>query len=368
MWSRRKKLFAVLSVFTYAFCALLLLCIFLGVLFVKENEAIDRLNTLNIGRLLSVTVEASPVDPANEGGFVHIAGQATTQETLADDLFPVKAQALRLTRIVEMYQWQESVRKRSGKPNTYSYEKDWHRNWIPSELFTDQNGHANPNSMPFGSADLVAKTITLGDFELGDAFKRKIETILFPVTAEHLATMDPAFAQRFTLAGGILHSGDPATPRVGDLRITFHSAPPGSITVVGQQHGERVVPGEMGDDKIALLEHGLVGRRAVFGEAEDDAQMTIWILRALCFAVAWPAFYFLLGPIKTVRPGNAFVRSGLFAQSGLLALASVLLLCGLIWFHKAPLIASLVLLLFVASCGGSWALVRRVNRRMELVE
>jgi hypothetical protein len=54
-----------------------------------------------------VTVDASSVDPANEGKLVHLTAKAVTDETLADDMFGVSANAIKLRRNVEMYQWKE---------------------------------------------------------------------------------------------------------------------------------------------------------------------------------------------------------------------------------------------------------------------
>lgn len=89
----------------------------------------------------AVTVSAEKVDPAYEKKPVHMTAEATSEETLSDPDFPVSAQAIKLRRQVEMYQWQErkssETKKRIGggteTVTTYNYEKGWSDERIHSE-------------------------------------------------------------------------------------------------------------------------------------------------------------------------------------------------------------------------------------------
>jgi hypothetical protein len=51
--------------------------------------------------------------PEHNGKLVHLTGQATTTETLADEDFALERVALRLSREVEMYQWVEHKETRT---------------------------------------------------------------------------------------------------------------------------------------------------------------------------------------------------------------------------------------------------------------
>src|SRR5687768_4768732 len=78
------------------------------VLWWNEGRAVRTARSLEEGAGAVVPVSPARVDPANEGKLVHLSGRATTSEILADPLFKVSANALRLRREVQMYQWTES--------------------------------------------------------------------------------------------------------------------------------------------------------------------------------------------------------------------------------------------------------------------
>src|SRR5262245_18526190 len=76
-------------------------------LFWNEGRAVRTARSLEEGAGAVVSVSSTSVDPAHEGKLVHMTGEATTAETLEDPEFGVKAHALKLVRVVEMYQWEE---------------------------------------------------------------------------------------------------------------------------------------------------------------------------------------------------------------------------------------------------------------------
>src|SRR5258708_6768970 len=78
------------------------------VLFWNEGRAVQTAKSLDEGGKVVISVDAGKVDPANEGKLVHISGEATTAQTLADAQFGVSAAALKLRRQAQMYQWKEN--------------------------------------------------------------------------------------------------------------------------------------------------------------------------------------------------------------------------------------------------------------------
>lgn len=134
------------------------------------NEA-DRIN-LAESTLKSEGADVKPdkVDSANEGKLIHTSGTATTDAVLKDDRFGLSINAFRLSRSVEMYQWQEDVKTTNkGKKKTYTYKQVWSSSHINSSSFKDQNGHQNPGGMPFESESWSATSGKLGAFTLSDA-------------------------------------------------------------------------------------------------------------------------------------------------------------------------------------------------------
>src|SRR4051794_7217939 len=85
--------------------ALVLICV--GVLFWTEGRGGNEAKRIEEGQPACVSVEASKVDPANEKKEIHISADAATTEKPTDEAFGVSAPAIRLKRLVEMYQWKE---------------------------------------------------------------------------------------------------------------------------------------------------------------------------------------------------------------------------------------------------------------------
>ena len=83
----------------------LLFLVAFPVLFWNEGRAVQTARSLEEGAGLVVSIPAGTADKGNDGKLVHTTGDATTTETLRDPEFGVSAQAIRLLRTVEMYQW-----------------------------------------------------------------------------------------------------------------------------------------------------------------------------------------------------------------------------------------------------------------------
>src|SRR6266545_951095 len=85
---------------------------FLGavvLLFWNEGRAVKTQRALSEGSKCVTSIPADRITPANDGCLVHVQGLVDTKETLADPLFGVAVQALRLRRVVETYQWRETT-------------------------------------------------------------------------------------------------------------------------------------------------------------------------------------------------------------------------------------------------------------------
>ena len=137
----------------------------------NEGRAIQTARALQEGERTVIGVAAGPVDPANEGKLVHVMGRATIDETLKDAMFGVSANAIKLRRTVQMYQWTEKSSSQKQKnlggsettETTYTYEPSWSEKPVDSASFKQRSGHENP-PMPFLSAELAAGDVRLGAF------------------------------------------------------------------------------------------------------------------------------------------------------------------------------------------------------------
>ena len=115
-------------------------------IFWNENRAIKTYKA--IGRAQDACVEMpdiNTVSPDFDGKTVHCTGVASTSESLSDENFGVKANALCIRRDVEYYQWvehskttkKEKIGGATEETTTYTYEKEWVSSPQASSKFKD---------------------------------------------------------------------------------------------------------------------------------------------------------------------------------------------------------------------------------------
>jgi hypothetical protein len=179
---------------------------------------------------VAVSVAAAHVDPANEGRRVRLSGPLEIGSPARDEQLGVSAKAAVLLRKVEMYQWRERC---SGED--CSYEAVWSQQPVDSRRFRHAEGHDNPPQRLL-DAHFASDSIRLGAFSVGaDLVAAQAASVELPVRAAELA---PNLAATFSDASGALYAGgDPAHPKVGEVRVSYRIVPPASVALSGVQHG-----------------------------------------------------------------------------------------------------------------------------------
>ncbi|MCS7471397.1 hypothetical protein NZK35_32525 [Stieleria sp. ICT_E10.1] len=155
----------------------LLTIVSVPVLFWNEGRAVRTAKGLKEGAKVVVEIQPDSVDPANDGKFVHVSGDVQTNDVLRDDDFAIEYNGIRLTRHVEMYQWNENKKSTKEKKlgggtrttTTYTYERDWFPGLIDSSEFDEAHSHQNPTEFVFADRTYQAKNVSLGRFRLPDS-------------------------------------------------------------------------------------------------------------------------------------------------------------------------------------------------------
>lgn len=344
-----------------AFVGLGMFLISFIVLFWNEGRAVQTEKSLNEGSAAVKTVKAEKVDPAFEGKLVHLTGLATTSETLTDPDFKVSANAIKLERAVEMYQWQEHKReekiKRNGSTVTithYDYDKDWSSHRIDSESFSEALTHENP-TMPFESATQTAGKVTLGAFTLSPGLVGKIDTSeQLPVEkkAGELKAMKAAIDE-----GGLYLGKDPKSPKLGDMRVHFKIVKPMQVSVVAQQAGSSFTGYQTSaGDALELLKEGTLDAAQMFEAAQADNVTMTWVLRFLGWMMMLIGLGLVFRPFAVLSDRFAFLgalaEAGVAVSAFLISSSLSLLTIAVSWMFFRPLMG--IALLLVG--GGAMAL------------
>lgn len=336
---------------------LLLFVLAFPLLFWNEGRTVKRTRALNEGARIVVSTSPESLDTALEGKLVHLSGLASTDDILNDPLFEISSSnAVRLERIVEMYQWEEKketeTHRRTGGSEetvtTYRYIKTWTADSIDSDFFERRSGHENPESMPFSSESILADSVNVGVYELSESLKDKISGSV-PL---ELSQND---VQRISNYTGIAaqqsskwiylgyHGSSLSNPSIGDLRIRFSYVPVAEVSVMAGQEGNKLEPySTKNGNEINLLDMGVRTAEEMIASAKQTNQTIAWVLRGVGFLLMMIGLSAIFAPLAVVGDviplvGN-LIRMGTGAVAGVLAFFFSFMTIAMAWIFYRPVL------------------------------
>ncbi len=343
---------------------LVLFIVAFPVLWWNEGRAVTTYRSLKEGAAAVISVAADSVEAGNEGKLVHITGDAKTDEVLTDPQFGISANAIKLVRTAEMYQWKERTstrtKKKMGggtrKTKTYHYDRAWSSSRIDSSGFKVREGHENPGQMPYKGSTLKANNVTLGAFRLSPSLISKISGATgLNVTEEDAAKLPDALRAQLSVSGGGFYMGaNPGTPEIGDVRVKFSAVNPKVVSLVAQQKGASFQAYQTKAGKaVELLESGQKGADEMFAAAQRKNTILTWILRGVGFLMMLIGISLVFKPIAVFGDVIPLVGSLLGAGLGLfaflIALSLSIVTIAVAWIVVRPLLG--IPLLIVAAFG-----------------
>jgi hypothetical protein len=324
----------------------------------NEHRAVDTERSLAEGTRVMQEASAGQVDGADEGKLVHVSGPLSVQVTLADPDFPVRApNAAVLRRSVETYQWRETT-QHDHNSTTYRYSRVWSENINDSSHFHLQGGHSN-RPPRFRGLKVVASKGALGAHTVTDPLLSKLN-------GGSPLRMTEAPRPGMSLEGDALYVGaDPATPQIGDQRISWTMLRPADVSVIARQEGNGFAPYQTkAGDGLYMISSGVVPAATMINQAEAVNAMFTWFMRAIGAIVMLVGFCLLLWPLSALGSLVPFVGEvigdGIFVLGVLLTLIVAPLVIAIAWLVVRPLLGAVVLLIGIAS---GFGLIRVVRAR-----
>jgi hypothetical protein len=336
----------------------------------NEGNSVERYNSLKEGQGVVISVPSTAVNPANEGKLVHTQGLASTDEILQDTVFAVSAPAIKLQRIVSMYQWKETEKSESsqqvgGSQTTkkiYSYATEWNDGEINSSQFKESSGHSNP-PMPYKSQTFQAQNVSLGAFKLS---ANQIGRLAGEQNFNMQGIQAPATlaGKKVTVTETGFYLGDNlATPQVGDLQVSFKVVKPSDVSLVAQQQGNSFTAYQTkAGSAVDLLEMGLLDANALFAIAQKENTIITWLIRIGGFLLMWIGLSMMMKPLSVLAAVLPFLGdliamgTGLFAF--LLSLPFTMLTIAIAWIAYRPLLAGILIIAAV----GAVVVIKFVSR------
>jgi hypothetical protein len=325
----------------------------------NEGRAVHAIMGLNAAQQMLVEAQAASPSPGNDGKLVHVVGQATASAAVADSDLNVNFPGqVTVARTVEMYQWQEKKSSHTEDKlgggqettTTYTYEQVWSEDKIDSSDFKHADGHANPD-MPFRSSRMSASDAKLGGYTLD---------------ADTLGDIDPPQSltpdapDGWQKSSDKLYKGDPSSPKVGDLRVSYHGLPTGStISVLAAQSsggfGTFTTPNGY---TIHMASAGNHPAAEMIAQQRSTESIITWILRGVGLLVMWIGFSMLLGPLATMAAIIPFlgsiVRGAAAFVAFVISVPLTLVVIAIAWLAFRPLLGGGLLVLAAAAFYGLW--------------
>lgn len=323
---------------------LILVLVAVVALWWNEGNSVHTAQSLKEGKSAVVSVPATEVSSENNGKLIHITGEATTDETLLDSDFDVKAQGdLRLRRDVQMYQWKQQKKSKTRKKigggeetvTSYEYVQEWSSEPYNSSQFEDPKGHENP-PMPFQSQTFTAQNAHVGAFQLGDL-------------TEDIDNFSPLEVDNQDYDN--IHFGAVQSPKIGDVKVRFEVARPTTVSVVAQQSNDSLVPyqARSGGKQIYRLEIGQKSADEMFTQMVAENNMLTWVFRFVGWLFMFIGMALVLRPLSVVADIIPFVGDLVGMGTGLVAFATSvsvsLTVIAVAWIAYRPLLGIGLLLL-----------------------
>ena len=344
-------------------------------LFWNEGRAVKTEQNLKEGFSVVVSVSPDKKDFKNEGKLIHFFGMTKSPNLLTDGEFGISASALKMQRIVEVYQWKEeskskTVQKLGGgteTTTTYTYSKDWSDKLIDSSNFKEAEIHQNPSIKLFSDEEWIANKVTVGEYTISEDLLSALSGYeSFTIPQEMFDAKNTTASSQLQLAGNMIYyqTSNITTPEIGNTRINYETIPPQDISVIYKQSGEMLVPYKTKNgSSISMIQLGRSTDEEMFKNAQESNKTMTWILRFVGALLLFIGFQMMLGVLPVVGSVIPFigniVGAGIGLVSFLLTIIISMVVIAIAWITYRPFIA---IILFVIAIAGYVLLMKNSKK------
>ncbi len=250
------------------------------------------------------TISSKTANPLNNNSLVHVAGPIKTTD-FTDPMLNVTANGIFLERKVEIFQWIE---------NNGEFDKKW----FDKIIDVKDSDHQNPKNFLIKSNKWDSPEIKLGAFRLSESLAQKIQSKdPVPLTPKTFAKLNESGQKAFKLDQGkyYYYGLDPAAPEIGDFRISFNSANPGSASIIAKQTGATLNAYISDNGRIEKLRMGTHNLETMTQGLElDSGGLIMWVLRAISALFFLVAIIVIIGKKKKPAPTEQISMESLRAE------------------------------------------------------
>lgn len=345
-------------------------------LFWNEGRAIKTYQSLKEGASLVVSISPDSRKSEHEGKLIHFSGDAKTPSVLTDVDFGVAVNALKLNRIVEVFQWEEDSQSTTKEKfgggtdttTTYTYSKKWSDTLIDSSSFQEKELHQNPSTKRFENKEWFAENVSVGSYSIPNALLASLTGYVpFTITQEMLSSLPYGTQEKLELEGNMIYyqTEKNSDPSIGDTRIKYEYIAPQKLSVISQQSGDSLVPFESKNSRtISMIQLGNHTAKEMFDTAISSNVTVTWIIRAAGTLVMYIGLSLIFGVLPVVASViplfGRLVGAGISLIAGLLTLIGATVTVGIAWIFYRPMIG---IVLFLIAAVGIYMFIKSMSRK-----
>jgi hypothetical protein len=317
-----------------------------ALLFYNEGMAVKRAKDLDEGAGIVEQVglvtakDSATIDTSRNNKLVYVTGELESGDTgpLYDPDFEWTPPALKYSRSVETYQWEETKKSegeqekcssctagkngcnkngyretgcnsagyRTTKTYVYTYEQVWKTGLIDSTEFEEPQDPDNPTQLLLDPLQLEAEEVTLGAYSIDSDVFSKVDWYTDwtdPPLKPSVFNSNPKYAayppQELEGDGGVYFGYNAFMPEIGDTRVDFKIVLPGTVSVVALQTDDGLLKSYItsGGRELLLVGQGTKTSDQLFAQAEAENTATKWLLRSVGFLMMYSGVWLILSPI-----------------------------------------------------------------------
>lgn len=380
------------------------------VLFQGEKKHALTTEVLKFTRLKVINPDSTEYDPTIENQLLILHDTIRpSSKPIQDSMTNTTGTFIKLYRQVKVYQWQETIEKKTHKDNfggktdtiNYIYTKVWDDKMIDHKKFHDTLAYINPVIKSIQSKEFVTDKVSFGTYTFdkdltaelnyyspveNDAFKRADKQYLLAQdTFKCLGvetSSDGAIYSEYQTRGSFLFKGKgtPQDPKIGDLKFIYWGIAPDEYTVIASEKNKILSPLSIADgfvvselncgtnfnygaEKFAIIKKGNLTSAQMYSWADEKNNILfVFGLRLWGFIFMISGFRKVFLPLAILPAWIPFIGkySGkiVLRFSFLLATSFAFLISGTTWliYNKFENITQwdyyFVVLLFLMFVGG----------------
>ena len=323
---------------------IMLLVIGTVVLWLNEGDYVANCKAVKDVSENVINISSENVDSSNNGKLVCLNGDfKILDENVEDPMLLIGTNTAKLSRIVEVYQWEESE---DSKQN-YTYDKKWSEDLIDSSNFHD-SGYSNPSSKAYENENYYASEVKVGAFKLSNEQLKELET-------DEKLTIDSSkvLPENYKINDiYITNSKDINNPEIGDIRIHYEYNNYKDATILAVQQNDSFINFVSDNGKNTnRVDEGKMNSDEVIQKITEENNALKWTLRIIGTLAVILGYISIIGPISKLATFIPFlggiVSTVLDLIAALVGLIHSIIVIAIAWFLFRPVLSIILIIVVI---------------------